>query len=404
LNLSALALPPENIAMAGADGEKAMKALKMEPILETTMDYRAAIERVAGIAAKAASGCDDDDAFVSEGYAALKREGLFKAHVPAELGGGGLSHAEMCALIRRLAASCGSTALAFSMHTHIVSVAAWRWRHEKAPTEGLLKRVMNEDLVLVSSGGSDWLKSAGRAERVDGGFKITARKIFASGSPMGDLLVTSAVYDDPEQGPTVLHFAASLKAPGVKFHDNWRVMGMRGTGSQDVELDGVFVPDAAISGRRPQGKWHPLFHTISMIAFPIIYAAYLGVAEGARVRALEIARKKPDDGNIAYLVGEMENAFTSAVLAHDHIVALAANEKPGAETTSKAMIGRTLVGQHAIRTVELALEVAGGGAFYRSVGLERAFRDVQAARFHPLQEKPQLRYTGRVALGLDIDG
>lgn len=381
-----------------------MQALRVEADLEATMDYRAAIERVAAIAAKAAAACDDDDVFVSDGYAALKREGLFKALVPTELGGGGLSHAEMCGLIRTLAASCGSTALAFSMHAHIVAVAAWRWRHEKAPTEGLLRRVANEDLVLVSSGGSDWLKSAGRAERVEGGFKITARKIFASGSPMGDLLVTSAVYDDPEQGATVLHFAAPLKAPGVKLHDNWRVMGMRGTGSQDVELDGVFIPDAAISGRRPQGKWHPLFHTISMIAFPIIYAAYLGVAEGARARALEIARKKLDDGNIAYLAGEMENAFTSAVLAHDHTVALAANEKPGPETTSKAMIGRTLVARHAIRTVELALEVAGGGAFYRSAGLERAFRDVQAARFHPLQEKPQLRYTGRVALGLDIDG
>lgn len=381
-----------------------MQALKVEPILETKMDYRAAIDRVAAVAAGAAKAADDGDAFVAEGYAALKREGLFKAHVPAELGGGGVGHAEMCALIRRLAQSCSSTALAFSMHTHIVSVAAWRWRHEKAPTEGLLKRVAGEDLVLVSSGGSDWLKSAGKAERVEGGFKITAKKIFASGSPMGDLLVTSAVYDDPENGATVLHFAVSLKAPGVTVHDTWRAMGMRGTGSNDVELDGVFVADAAISGKRVQGKWHPLFHTICMIAFPIIYAAYLGVAEGARGKALEIAKKKPDDGNTAYLAGEMENAFTSAVLAHEHMVMLAANERPGPETTSKAMIARTLVGQNAIRTVELALEVAGGGAFYRQVGLERAFRDIQAARFHPLQEKPQLRYTGRVALGLDIDG
>jgi acyl-CoA dehydrogenase len=50
------------------------------------------------------------------------------------------------------------------------------------------------------------------------------------------------------------------------------------------------------------------------------------------------------------------------------------------------------------------MEVAGGASFYRDVGIERAFRDVQAARFHPLQEKPQLRYAGRLALGLDIDG
>lgn len=381
-----------------------MKALNVDAILERDMDYRAAIDRVAAVAAQAAKAADEGDAFVAEAYAALKREGLFKAHVPAELGGGGVSHAEMCALIRRLAQTCSSTALAFSMHTHIVSVAAWRWKNEKAPTEGLLKRVVNEDLVLVSSGGSDWLKSAGQAERVEGGYKITARKVFASGSPMGDLLVTSAVYDDPENGATVLHFAAPLKAPGVTVHETWRAMGMRGTGSHDVELHGVFIPDAAISGKRPQGKWHPLFHTISFIAFTLVYAAYLGVAEGARNKAIEIARKKADDGHSAYLVGEMENAFTTAELAHDHMVALAASERPSPETTSKAMIGRTLVGRNAIRTVELALEVAGGGAFYRALGLERAFRDIQAARFHPLQEKPQLRYTGRVALGLDIDG
>jgi alkylation response protein AidB-like acyl-CoA dehydrogenase len=54
--------------------------------------------------------------------------------------------------------------------------------------------------------------------------------------------------------------------------------------------------------------------------------------------------------------------------------------------------------------VDLPEFLAGGRAFYRSHPLERLVRDVQAARFHPLQEKPQLRYTGRLALGLDIDG
>jgi acyl-CoA dehydrogenase len=57
----------------------------------------------------------------------------------------------------------------------------------------------------------------------------------------------------------------------------------------------------------------------------------------------------------------------------------------------------------AIRTVEKAMEVVGESSFYRSLGLERLYRDVQAARFHPLQETPQLLYTGRLALGLDID-
>jgi len=373
-------------------------------VVERPTDWVRRAEEIGSQLAGRAPGHDAEDTFVAAGFALLKEHGFFKAHVPAELGGYGAGYTEICAAIRMLATACGSTALAFAMHTHLVAVAAWRWRHQGAPTNGLLKRVAAEDLVLVSSGGSDWLKSAGSAEKVEGGFRITARKIFSSGCPSGDILMTSAVYDDPQAGPTVLHFGVPFKAEGVKILDTWRVMGMRGTGSNDVELTNVFVADAAIAGRRPQGKWHPLFHAISLLAFPIIYSAYVGVAQAARARAIEIAKKKPADEALSLLVGEMENAFAIAEIALEDMVRLAENLKPGPEATSQTMVRRTLVGQNAIRTVERAMEVAGGASFYRGVGLERLFRDVQAARFHPLQEKPQLRYTGRLALGLDIDG
>jgi acyl-CoA dehydrogenase len=56
-----------------------------------------------------------------------------------------------------------------------------------------------------------------------------------------------------------------------------------------------------------------------------------------------------------------------------------------------------------MRTVEKAMEVAGGSALFRANGLERLWRDVQGARYHPLQEKRQLAFTGRATLGLDID-
>ena len=368
------------------------------------IDWLARAGRIAEAIAEAAAQHDTDDSFVAEGYQLLKEEGFFKALVPAELGGGDAGYGEICHAIRRIAGSCGATALAFSMHSHLVAAAAWRWRHQNAPTDGLLKRVAAEDLILVSSGGSDWLKSAGTATKTDGGFLINARKIFSSGCPAGDLLVTSAVYDDPEAGPTVLHFAVPMKAEGVAILDTWHVLGMRGSGSHDTELSNVFVPDAAISGRRPQGKWHMLFHIISMIAFPLVYSAYVGVAEGARAKALAIARSKSADDHLAYLVGEMENAFAAAAMALEQMIHTAETAQPGPDTTNRIMIGRTLAGQAAIRTVERAMEVAGGASFYRRFGLERAFRDVQGARFHPLQEKPQLRYTGRLALGLDIDG
>src|SRR5690349_2370983 len=196
-----------------------------------SIDWVTRADYVARKIADAAARHDADDSFVTEGYELLKEEGFFKALIPAELGGGGAEYREICDAIRRIAASCGATALAFSMHSHLVAAAVWRWRHQNAPTDGLLKRVAAEDLILVSSGGSDWLKSAGIARRTEGGYRIDARKIFSSGCPAGDLLVTSAVYDDPETGPTVLHFAVPLKGEGVTLLDTWHVLGMRGSGS-----------------------------------------------------------------------------------------------------------------------------------------------------------------------------
>ncbi len=372
---------------------------------EKTPEYWYGIaDRIAAKIGATAAAHDRDGSFVAENYDLLRESGLIGAAVPVELGGDGMDHATLCGVVRRIGRACGSTALAFSMHCHQVAVAAWRWQHTQAPTDGLLRRVAAENLVLVSSGGSDWLQGAGTATKVEGGFRIDARKVFSSGCQAGSLLMTSAVYDDPEAGATVLHFAIPFSAEGVTILDTWDTMGMRGTGSHDVELMAVFVADAAVSGRRPQGKWHPLFHIISMIAFPLIYSAYLGVAEGARDAALEMARKKPANAGLVSLTGEMQNAVWTAETALAAMIAAAATAQPGPETTSRVMTGRTVAGRAAIRTVELALEVAGGGAFYRKSPIERAFRDIQGARFHPLQEPAQLELAGRLALGLDIDG
>jgi alkylation response protein AidB-like acyl-CoA dehydrogenase len=353
--------------------------------------------------AERAARADEEDFFVAENFGELKAHGLVAAGVPEELGGGGASHGELADMLRQLGHYCGSTALAFSMHTHQVATAAWRWRHQKAPVDGLLKRVAAENIVILSSGGSDWLQGSGTATRVDGGFRINGRKIFASGAPAGDLLMTSAVYDDPQAGPSVLHFAVSMKAEGIKVLDTWRVMGMRGTGSNDIELTDVFIPDSGISLKRPQGKWHLLFHIISMIAIPLIYSVYVGIAEATRDLVVKHATKRRADGHVAYLIGGMENELAAARLALQDMIATAAAKEPGFGTTNRVMIGRTLVARGVLKSVELAMEAAGGGAFYRSVGLERLFRDAQACRYHPLQEGAQRAFTGKLALGQDVE-
>ena len=357
-----------------------------------------------GFASRAAA-YDANDSFALENYRELKERRVFSAPVPAELGGGGASPAELCAMLRELGRHCSATALALSMHMHLVGTMVWLWR-QGAPVAPLLERVAKEQLVLITSGASDWLNSSGTAERVDGGYRVTARKSFCSGSPMGDLLLTSALYDDPTDGPTALHFAVPVKTPGLTVLDNWRTMAMRASGSNDIVLDGVFVPDAAISSRRPKGAWTPVWNVLPAIAGPLIMSVYLGVAEAARDLAFQRVAHKRDDPDVWYLVGEMENALVTGQMAVQAMIDLCAEYTfaPDTDTANAALIRKTIAAQALTAAVEKALEAVGGGGVFRAMGLERLVRDIHAAQFHPLQAKRQHRFTGRAALGLDPVG
>ena len=364
-------------------------------------DLTARAGRLAAEFAGRTAAHDRDGSFVAENFAALKAAGLMKAAVPEELGGEGAGVGAMADVIRRLAHGCGSTALAFSMHTHQVVIPAWRWAHQapaRAAVEPLLKRVAAEGLVLASSGGGDWVGGSGRAEKVEGGWKVRARKGFVSGAPAGDLLMTGVVSDEG-----VLHFALPLKAEGVRRLAVWDTLGMRGTGSEDVEIDGFFLADDKVALKRKPGEWHLIFHITAVQAFPLIYGAYLGIAESARDLALALARKRAGAARQPGLAGEMELALRAAQIAHGLMVRAAKTMAPGPEAVNEVMIGRQLVEREAIRTVELAMELAAGTGFYRSAGLEQKFRDIQAARYHPMRRDRQALYAGSLALGDPVD-
>ncbi|MEA2986751.1 MAG: hypothetical protein QOD94_3005 [Alphaproteobacteria bacterium] len=372
-----------------------------------TAERRTATDIARGLGAifeQRASETGDEDRFVAENFASLKESGLVEAGVPQELGGGGATVDELAAMLRILGYHCGSTALAFAMHTHQVAIPAWRWIHQKAaPVEPLLKKIAQERLLLLSSGGSDWIGGSGKAEKVEGGYRIEARKIFTSGAPTGALLMTGAILESEGEPPMVLHFGVPMNSPHVKVLDTWRTLGMRGTGSHDVLIEGHMVPEAAVALRRKAGEWHPLFHIIATIAFPLIYSVYVGVAERARDIAIGLAKKKQPNHHAVNLAGRMETELAAARLAVESMLAAVRLNAPSADTVNQVMIGRQLVARHAIAAVELAMELAGGAGFYRAAGLERRFRDIQAARYHPLQSGPQAEYAGAMALGLPVD-
>jgi alkylation response protein AidB-like acyl-CoA dehydrogenase len=338
--------------------------------------------------------------FVDENYRELREHGLFWMGIPAELSGGGARYAEVVATIRELGRHCGSTALAFSMHSHPIALNVFKHLRGDEGATRTLRRIAEGRLVVAGTGANDWLESSGQAVRENGGFRVTAHKRFVSGAPGAQVFVTSVRYDGG-QGPEVLHFSVPFSAEGIRIVETWDALGMRGTGSHDVELRDVFVRDEAVVARRPAGVWHPMWDAILPVAMPLITAAYVGMADRAAALGLEAARTKGP--LVASAVGEMLNALTVADLALADMVRLTAEYgfTPDIATTS-AVLTRKAIATDAVRqTAELAGEIVGGSGFIKGHPIERIVRDVRAMHFHPLPARRQREFAGRVALGLD---
>jgi alkylation response protein AidB-like acyl-CoA dehydrogenase len=334
--------------------------------------------------------------FVHENYRQLKENKFFSAAIPVELGGSGLSHSKMCHLIRIIAHYCGSTALAFSMHQHLIAAAVWKYVHNNEGAE-MLKNVAKHELALISTGARDWLGSNGEMKRTKGGYLFSGKKHFASQSAGADVAVTSAPHENENSLSKVLHFSVPMNSSGVSVLDNWDVMGMRATGSQTIVFDQVFIPDSAISLQRPRDAFHPVWHVVLTVALPLIMSAYVGIAEKAQQIAIEKGKNYGRNKNfIAGMVGRMNNALLSARTGWKAMYHLTNSYEfaPREETTIAMLSHKTNVGDAAKRTVELAMEAIGGQSFYRSNILERLFRDVQASPFHPLPKWEQYEFTG----------
>lgn len=344
---------------------------------------------------------DAEGTFVTESYDALRAAGLLTAAVPVELGGDGATVRELTALQRELAHHCGSTALASAMHQHVVAFTAWRYRRGLPGAEATLRRVADEGILLVSTGGGDYTHPRGEAVRVDGGYRVSGTKRFASQSRQGTVMSTMFTYDDPDQGRRVLNIAVPVAAEGVTVADNWDTLGMRGTASNDITIEDVFVPDERVLANRPYGVVDGPLQVISAIAFPIVSGVYLGIAEAAYAEAREAAARKPDNVFVQRQLGRMKHALQVASWSLEGALdAVGDDPTPSHEAYLAVMIAKAEIARAGIDVCDRAMDVVGGPGYFRGSVVERAYRDIRAAKFHPLTPDATHVETGRHELGL----
>lgn len=339
---------------------------------------------------------DQDGSFVAQNYQDLKHRGMFGALIPKELGGLGVSYKEMCEVLSAIGGSCGSTALCLSMHTHLIAANIWKLRQGKPLAESLNKIAQNQT-ILISTGAKDWLSSNGQMKKVEGGYLLSGVKHFASQSAQGDILITSARY---EQGPeaSVLHFPIPMNSKGVTVLNNWDTLGMRGTGSHSVKLDEVFVAEEAVVLSRPADAYHPVYNVVLTVAMPLIMSVYLGIGRKAFKIALDFTKKlkSPKEYTISTLAA-INNLLLQAELNWKSMIEIT-NEfdfEPTNENGHQILTRKTNMTQALSQVVSKSVELVGGSAYFKSHPLERLSRDIQAAKYHPLPEAEQLLFSGK---------
>jgi alkylation response protein AidB-like acyl-CoA dehydrogenase len=363
---------------------------------------------------------DRENSFPFEDFDDMKQSGYLGIPVPQELGGAGVSLYGLCRAQDELAQGAPATALGVNMHLFTVGLAAEMWREDPDPRLEFFMRAVADGQMIVGASiseaetsGNNFRHAATRAERVDGGYKINGRKIFASISPAMTAYTTHALYEDPERGPILVHFLVAREAPGLQIMDNWDAMGMRPTGSNDIVLEDVFVPDETVLAERSAGVLDE-FAINSHKWFNVTFAAvYTGVAAGAMNFAenyVSTRVRKPYDSPMShfpalqYLTAEMEVLIeTSRALYMKTALELGERPATSARDLARALTAKCVASQNAVAVVDKAMSATGGSGYLRSSPLERLYRDVRGAKVHPPAHYDMLEIIGKAALDIPLD-
>jgi alkylation response protein AidB-like acyl-CoA dehydrogenase len=358
---------------------------------------------------------DRDASDPVENYAALRETGFYGLNVPAELGGGGVGLLGWSLAAEELAQGCGSTALSFNMHLSVVGPMMESPLVPQVTKERLAKMVVGEGKLIggnfsepTTSGLVGTPVPLTRARKVDGGYRITGRKAFASMIAVADYVMVLARPEEDASPTAAMFLLVPPDAPGRRVDRVWDTLGMRATRSDSMTLEECFVPEEAllvragdvVPFRRDGANWFWASYT------PV----YLGIGVAAYRAICEIVKGRTPPGftqSLAYhpdvrrQVGEMSVDLEAARLLTRYSAWLSDTQGPTPETLSALYRAKFFVGEAVTRVTRTAMTLGGAHALFKTSPLERFFRDGAVA---PVQFPPRdfcLSTLGMFELGLD---
>ncbi len=367
--------------------------------------------------ARRAPTYDRENRFFSEDFEELRQAGYLKLPIPKEFGGLGLSLPEICREQRRLAYYAPATAIATNMHLYWMGLAADLHRMGDTSVDWMLEEGARGEVFAAghSESGNDLpvLYSTATAERVDGGYRITAHKNFGSLTPVWTRLGLHAADTSDPANPKVVHVFMPRETPGCHIVETWDTLGVRATRSDDTVLDGAVVADRYVARVVPAGLGGADLFVLGIFAWaePTFGSVYLGVADRARDLAVASATKKTSvamggktmayNPMVQYQAAEMGIALQAATATIERVAQdWATGVDHGGNWPAQLVGAKYIAVEAAAKVVDLAMDIVGGGALFKTNELERLYRDVRAGKIHPANAALVHEFVGKTLLGV----
>ena len=349
---------------------------------------------------------------------AMDDAGLFRTYMPRSLGGHELDPITAFQVIEEVAKADGSAGWCCFIAGSIGMYAGWL-------DTSVARELFGTPANLRGAGS---FRPLGTARVADGGYIATGQWDFASGCLHANWLFLNCVVTD-ENGPRYnvggpLDGLPQLKMISVPVTDaqiipNWSVIGLRGTGSNDVAVSGLFVPDKhtfALTDHPMDSAPLLTFRTAMATTFTPLAGHTLGMARGAMDAFLELAGAKGttmtmallrDRAQVQEVVGRAE-AIISGARAYTLDAAgrmwEAMQSEADDDELGERVLQTRLAVTHAVhesaRAIDMLYHASGTNAVRSSNLLERYFRDVNAAMMHAGGLLANFEQGGRVAMGL----
>jgi alkylation response protein AidB-like acyl-CoA dehydrogenase len=362
---------------------------------------------------------DRENRFFDQDFEELRAAKYLVLPVPKELGGAGLSLAEMCRQQRRLAYYAPATALAVNMHLYWVGIAADLWRRGDTSLEWMLRDAAAGEIFAAghAESGNDIpvLLSTSKAERVEGGYRFTGRKQFGSLTPVWTRFGLHGMDTSDPEHPKIVHAFMPRDNSGYIIKETWDVMGMRATRSDDTVLENAFIPDRYVARVVPAGGAGIDAFVLSIFAWALMGFAnvYYGLARRALDKSIASAKSKGSlalSRSMAYHP-EVQHAIAQMVIDLEsvgpHIERVAEDWSSGvdhgAEWPMKIFAAKYRAVEASWRVVDTGLDIVGGHGIFRSAGYERLLRDARLGRIHPANSFLTHEVVGKTALGISLD-